>query len=71
MSHLETVARAQLKDRKQFTFLGDDGVTIQANDYNGVLSVVVTDVQGKTLFDHYTDFKVLLRHLEMHGGHVH
>ncbi|MBK7804352.1 MAG: hypothetical protein IPJ55_17155 [Chloracidobacterium sp.] len=71
MSHLEAVAREQLKDRKQFTFLGSDGCLVQANDLDGVLAVVVTDPQGKTLFDHYTDFKVLLRHLALHGGHVH
>jgi hypothetical protein len=34
-------------------------------------AVHVTDPEGKTLFDHYTEFKVLLRHLEMHGGHIH
>lgn len=71
MSHLESVVRHQLKLNKEFTFLGDDGCLVQANDYDGVLAVHVIDPQGKTLFDHYTDFKVLLKHLEMHGGHVH
>ena len=71
MSNLAQVAQEQLKSRKQFTFLGDDGCLIQANDYDGVLAVHVTDPEGKTLFDHYTEFKVLLRHLELHGGHIH
>lgn len=70
MSHLESVVRTQLKLNKQFTFIGDDGVIVQANDYAGVLAVVVTDPQGKTLFDHYTDFKNLLNHLALHGGHI-
>ncbi len=71
MSHLESVVRHQLKLNKEFTFLGDDGCLVQANDLDGVLAVHVIDQQGKTLFDHYTHFKVLLKHLEMHGGHVH
>ena len=71
MSHLESVVRHQLKLNNEFTFLGDDGCLVQANNYDGVLAVHVTDQEGKTLFDHYTDFKVLLKHLEMHGGHIH
>lgn len=71
MSNLESVVRHQLKLNKEFTFLGDDGCLVQANNYDGVLAVHVTDQEGKTLFDHYTDFKVLLKHLEMHGGHIH
>ena len=71
MSNLKSVVQNQLKTRKQFTFLGDDGCLVQANDLDGVLAVLVTDPEGKTLFDHYTEFKVLLRHLELHGGHVH
>ena len=71
MSHLESVVRHQLKLNKEFTFLGDDGCLVQANDLDGVLAVHVTDPEGKTLFDHYTEFKVLLKHLEMHGGHIH
>lgn len=71
MSHLESVVRHQLKLNKQFTFLGSDGCLVQANNYDGVLAVLVTGPDGKTLFDHYTEFKVLLRHLELHGGHVH
>lgn len=71
MSNLKSVVQNQLKTRKQFTFLGSDGCLVQANNYDGVLAVHVIDQQGKTLFDHYTDFKVLLKHLEMHGGHVH
>ena len=71
MSNLRTVVESHLATRKQFTFLGDDGCVVQANNYDGVLAVHVTDPQGKTLFDHYTDFKVLMRHLELHGGHVH
>jgi len=71
MSHLKTVAQAQLKTRKQFTFLGSDGCLVQANDLDGVLAVHVTDPEGKTLYDHYTDFRNLLNHLALHGGHVH
>ena len=71
MSNLESVVRHQLKLNKEFTFLGDDGCLVQAHNYDGVLAVHVTDPDGKTLFDHYTEFKVLLRHLELHGGHVH
>ena len=71
MSNLKSVVQSQLQTRKQFTFLGDDGCIVQANNYDGVLAVLVTGPDGKTLFDHYTDFKVLLKHLEMHGGHIH
>lgn len=71
MSNLRTVVESQLQTQRQFTFLGDDGCIVQANNYDGVLAVHVTDPEGKTLFDNYTDFKVLMRHLEMHGGHVH
>ena len=71
MSNLKSVVQNQLKTRKQFTFLGSDGCLVQANNLDGVLAVHVIDQQGKTLFDHYTDFKVLLKHLEMHGGHIH
>lgn len=71
MSNLAQVAQEQLKSRKQFTFLGSDGAIVQAHNYDGVLAGHVTDPEGKTLFDHYTEFKVLLRHLELHGGHVH
>lgn len=71
MSNLESVVQYQLQTRKQFTFLGSDGCLVQANNYDGVLAVVVTDPDGKTLFDHYTDFKNLLNHLALHGGHVH
>ena len=71
MSNLKSVVQNQLQTRKQFTFLGDDGCIVQANNYDGVLAVLVTGPDGKTLFDHYTEFKVLLRHLELHGGHVH
>ena len=71
MSHLESVAQSALKTRKQFTFLGSDGAVIQANDLDGVLAVHVVDRHGRTLFDHYTDFKNLLNHLALHGGHVH
>lgn len=70
MSNLESVVQSQLQTRKQFTFLGSDGCLVQANNYDGVLAVHVTDPDGKTLFDHYTEFKVLLRHLELHGGHI-
>ena len=71
MSNLKSVVQNHLKTRKQFTFLGSDGCLVQANNYDGVLAVLVTDPEGKTLFDHYTEFKVLLRHLELHGGHIH
>ena len=71
MSNLKSVVQNQHQTRKQFTFLGDDGCLVQANNYDGVLAVLVTDPEGKTLFDHYTEFKVLLRHLELHGGHIH
>lgn len=71
MSHLESVAQSALKTQKEFTFLGDDGVTITAHDLDGVLAVHVVDRHGLTLFDHYTDFKNLLNHLALHGGHVH
>ena len=71
MSNLKSVVQNKLQTRKQFTFLGSDGCLVQANNYDGVLAVLVTDPEGKTLFDHYTEFMVLLRHLELHGGHVH
>ncbi len=71
MSHLESVVRHELKLNKKFTFLGDDGAVIQANDLDGVLAVHIVDRHGRTLFDHYTDFKNLLNHLALHGGHVH
>ena len=68
MSNLESVVQSQLQTRKQFTFLGSDGCIVQAHNYDGVLAVHVTDPEGKTLFDHYTEFKVLLRHLELQAG---
>lgn len=71
MSNLSQVAQQQLQTRKQFTFLGPDGCIVQAHNYDGVLAVHVTDPEGRTLYDHYTEFKVLLRHLELHGGHIH
>jgi len=71
MSNLRTLVQHKLKTQRHFTFLGSDGCLVQANDLDGVLAVHVIDQQGKTLFDHYTDFKVLLKHLEMHGGHIH
>ncbi len=70
MSNLAQVAQEQLKSRRQFTFLGDDGCLVQANDYDGVLAVHITDDQGRTLYDHYTDFRNLLNHLRAHGGHI-
>ncbi len=54
MSNLKSVVQNQLKTRKQFTFLGSDGCLVQANNYDGVLAVLVNDPEGKTLFDHYT-----------------
>jgi hypothetical protein len=71
MSHLESVVRHQLKLNKEFTFLGEDGAYIQAHDLDGVLAVHIVDRHGKTLFDHYTDFRNLLNHLALHGGHIH
>ena len=71
MSKLEAVVRSQLKSNKTFTFLGDDGVVVQAHDLDGVLAVVVTDSQNEIIYDHYTDFRNLLNHLKAHGGHLH
>ena len=71
MSNLETVVQSQLATRKEFTFLGDDGYVVQANNYGGVLAVLVTDPEGNPTFDHFTDFRNLLNHLKAHGGHLH
>jgi len=71
MSSLETVAKSALQTKGQFTFLGDDGFIVQANDLDGVLAVTVTDSESNLVFDHYADFALLLRHLKAHGGHLH
>ena len=71
MSHLESVARDQLKTQGQFTFLGDDGYTVTAHDLDGVLGIAVLNPHGDPTFDHYGDFNLLLRHLKAHGGHLH
>jgi len=71
MSHLESVVRHQLKLNKEFTFLGDDGCLVQANDLDGVLAIFVVDSKGIPIFDDYGDLALLKRHVALHGGHLH
>ena len=71
MSHLAHVAKTALESQGLFTFLGDDGYVVQAQNLDGILGIVVTDPEGNPTFDHYGDFALLLRHLKLHGGHLH
>ena len=71
MSHLAHVAKTALESQGLFTFLGDDGYVVQAQDLDGILGIVITDPEGNPTFDHYGDLSLLLRHLKLHGGHLH
>ena len=72
MSHLARVAKTALESQGLFTFLGDDGYVIQVQNLGGdVLSLLVTDPDGNPVFDHYANHDLLLRHLKLHGGHLH
>ena len=70
MSNLNIVLLQQLKTKGHFSFLGNDGYTVNAHDLDGIYSLEVYDQHGTITYEGYTDLPRILHHVKAHGGHL-
>ena len=71
MSHnLIANLKAQLTSNGAFNLLSEDGATIQAHNLQGLYSLYVADLHGKTLFDGYSDLDRIFNHVKIHNHEV-